>query len=32
MFDHHIFMDFVYLLVVIDPVSLVPEFIAITQR
>ena len=32
MFDHHIFTDFVYLLVVIDPVSLVPEFIAVTRN
>ena len=32
MFDHHIFTDFVYLLVVIDPLSLVPEYISITRQ
>lgn len=28
--DQHIFTDFVYLLVVIDPIGVVPEFIAVT--
>ena len=32
MFDHHIFTDFVYLFVVIDPLSLVPEYISITRQ
>lgn len=32
MFNDHLFTDFVYLLVVIDPVSLVPEFIAVTRN
>ncbi len=32
MFEHRIFTDFVYLLVVIEPVSLVPEFLSVTRH
>lgn len=32
MFEHHIFTNFVYLVVVINPISLVPEFLYITKH
>lgn len=32
MFEHRIFTDFVYLMVVIEPISLVPEFLAVTRH
>lgn len=32
MFEHHIFTNFVYLVVIINPISLVPEFLYITKR
>jgi len=32
MFEHRISTDFVYLMVVIEPISLVPEFLAVTRH